>query len=778
MTPALLRAAMLAACASTLSAQKDLPSFDHHIPATAYGRAGAHHARCSGRVVTEDGAPIHNARVVCFDYVPYYFALPVVRTTTAEDGRFSLDVEHIGGNELLWVVSPDGAPFAVRWYDMTLVSGSHLDVGDITLTIPEKSAHEPHTFRGKVLDRDGEPVAGVLLRSFGSEDRFDPLAYTETAADGSFTLVQRGGVDDALQLFFANRYYEFEHEAGKKTASGYGRSWNLDLSGDIEIRADEYYTSSIATPDAKDVRILAHRGSQHAPVPGGHLTLAGAKYRSAQVIAQRPGYLPVELSLPKADRVTFAGTTRFTLVVSTPDGPAAGARIDLCRPGETVGQELRLETVRADDNGRVRLLGEPDRQLVGYAYLDGHVPKRFVWRGGNALELKLPARDLERTFELPEGTHSVFVRVARTFAPVATAYCKGERNLRMSLAPGAYEVTAYGDKDALAVERVVIDQESDERVVIDEDQRPVVTVKLPKLEGKESWWVHGGRRMLGGMVTKWMAYSGGGRARRSRELVATSEPVAGQQRTFQLRFPISGRFLVQAGHPDHPHRYFAPLDLALGDNVALELPALDAKARGQMPEFPELWEMGAQHGIAGPRLLLRPDRTKDTTWGVLVALPEPAAFELDRLPAGDYLLGHHLYETGFLSSTDGHHGEVPVSLTADQTTDLGKLEKDAAAVTVTVVDPEGQPVQGRLRVVDRMFDSWVRIVEEGTSLNSAMDPIPTPPSVQLVDGVAEFSNLRKQRVEFVLHGNDGSEWHFERDLGKQPDLQIVLRTRQ
>ena len=72
-------------------------------------------------------------------------------------------------------------------------------------------------------------------------------------------------------------------------------------------------------------------------------------------------------------------------------------------------------------------------------------------------------------------------------------------------------------------------------------------------------------------------------------------------------------------------------------------------------------------------------------------------------------------------------------------------------------------VHGRLYVRDRMFDSWSAVVSEGTTLRNAMDPIPTPPSAELVAGAAVLERLRPGRVEFVLCQPDGGRIWFERE---------------
>jgi hypothetical protein len=746
-------------------------AFDRVEPASGYDRAGTHHASCSGRVVAADGTPIVGARVGLFDYVPYYWALPVSRATTGDDGRFTLPAPHLGGDDLVWVASPADRPFACRWTDLTLVSGEHTDIGDVTLEVPATATHPPTTIAGRVLDAAGQPVVGAIVRAHGADDRFDPFAAAVTDADGNFSFVQSCGCRDQLELFVTDARFVFTHEAGRDEPDGYGSRWSIDLErdGGLVLGLKDFVTTIVGGGELPGVRLFNRRDAQLVPIDGTRVTLGGGDYRHATLVATRPGHLPVPFTIPHVTAPSWPEDGTFELRVATPNGPAAHATIDLCT---TDG--IRLETCTSDHEGRLHRRGDAARELLGHAYLPGHEPTRFHWRAGARAEVRLLPRDQARTLVLPASTKSVFVRKAGTFDSVFAHYLRGARECAVRLAAGHYEITAYGESDALAVAGVAIAAGGDERVPLAADRRPAVTVVLPAVAGDGDWWALGGPRLLGGMVSKWMAHSGRDRERRTRELVATVDAVEGAAGTFRLRFPISGRVFVQCGHESLPHRYFAVVDLQLGDDVTLTLPPLDARATGSMPEFPESWTLSPQHGIAGPRLVLRPDRSKGTTWGALVALPEPAQFTLEHLPAGDFVLGHHLYETGFLSAANGHHGERPCTLRGGEAIALGELTRDGETITVEVVGRDGKPLEGTLAVRDRMFESWWRVIEAGTTLRHAMDPIPTPPSRTLVDGKATFEWLRPARVEFTLTLGDGRAVYFERDLAGSGTRRIEL----
>jgi hypothetical protein len=167
-------------------------------------------------------------------------------------------------------------------------------------------------------------------------------------------------------------------------------------------------------------------------------------------------------------------------------------------------------------------------------------------------------------------------------------------------------------------------------------------------------------------------------------------------------------------------------------------------------------------GIAGPRLWLEPDA--DTAFGVLVTLPEPKQFALQRLPTGTFTLHHHLYETGFFRSEHGTWGGAKVTIAAEPA-DAGTLGPGPDGdLQVRVLAADGRPASGRLAIRDRMSESWQQVIRGNSTLIYASDPIPSPPSARLVDGKATLHKVRAGRLCFELLGDDGSTAFFARDV--------------
>lgn len=97
--------------------------------------------------------------------------------------------------------------------------------------------------------------------------------------------------------------------------------------------------------------------------------------------------------------------------------------------------------------------------------------------------------------------------------------------------------------------------------------------------------------------------------------------------------------------------------------------------------------------------------------------------------------------------------------------DIGELRKGPrAALDVELVDRDGNPIAGTLSIRDRMYESWAVVVERGSTLYFADDPIPKPPLASLIDGRCQLARVRAGRVEFVLTLIDGRRVFFVRDV--------------
>ncbi len=136
--------------------------------------------RWLGRVVDAGGAPVAGVSVESFETATYLRAPPRVdRTVTDADGRFELNgvrprmphrlcLDRAGTRAMHRDVTADfTAPFT-------------RDFGDVRLA-PPRRAH------GRVVSRDGQPIAGAVLRAFAADEAVGdsvPLPHVRRTASG------------------------------------------------------------------------------------------------------------------------------------------------------------------------------------------------------------------------------------------------------------------------------------------------------------------------------------------------------------------------------------------------------------------------------------------------------------------------------------------------------------------------------------------------------------------------------------------------------------------
>ncbi|MEM7199224.1 MAG: hypothetical protein AAF628_03100 [Planctomycetota bacterium] len=213
----------------------------------------------------------------------------------------------------------------------------------------------------------------------------------------------------------------------------------------------------------------------------------------------------------------------------------------------------------------------------------------------------------------------------------------------------------------------------------------------------------------------------------------------------------------------------------MGDELAVAPPKLDGAITGETKPYPKLWGFGAQHGIAGPRLVLMPGAESDSAWGVVHELPDPARFTIQHLPPGAYELQHHMYETGYFAG-DGAFATTSVVVESGATIDVGVLSKpEGRSLQVSVRYTDGTPAQGHLSVRDRMYESWEKVLEYGSTLTHALDPIPRPPVALLdSDGGGTLDGIASGRFEFRLQTPAGDRVDFVAEVEETGVLEVEL----
>lgn len=748
------------------------PTLRDHVEATsALAREHQHHASIRGTVVQGDGSPIAGAIVLVLGYQPFYWSLPLARTTTDAKGEYHLADIRGRGRTALWVVAPEGTPFRKQASGITLVSGRHVELRPITLPEAKGTAEAPTTFRGRVLAEDGKPIAGALLRLMHTKESFDPSCYAFTDGDGAFVIPVRTGTPQQAQLFFGDDKVEIEHSPGTEQLTADTLRMRLDLTGERTLQHPTFGWATPKEPFPEGTEVSWSLGDAFRPCADGRAPTLERDNSPlyATVRAQMPGHLPRFVEMPGKGVAFATDEPRELQVVDAAGKPVPNAIVDLAEPSWGGRfQEFPLGSYRTGDDGTLRLRSPADREAIVYVYADGFAPGRTVWTGPAATKVVLARRSAKLHLTLDDDSSAIFVRSSGTFDHEIVAYPRrGE--LDLELAPGQYEVSRYRD-GLVAAKAVTVAADARVELTLDADQRPTVEVAVPEFAGEGKWWVHAGRSALGGMVAKRAIWTDRGGPMPTRELVAEVETKG--ERRFLLRLPTSGRYTLFVGHEGLGHRLFREVVVAFGQSYTIEVPPLDGVLKGEIAAFPDMWDGMAMDGVAGPRLWLEPEGT--TTFGALVTLPEPQKFQLAQLPRGTFTLHHHLYKTGYFRSQEGTWGGAPVTI-AETAGDGGTLANGPdAELTVQVRHADGTAATGRLAIRDRMSESWQQVMRGNSTLIYAADPIPHPPSARLNAGVATLGKVRRGRVSFELQGDDGSTWFFTRDVVPGTKLEVEL----
>lgn len=137
----------------------------------------------SGTAVTDNGAPVEGLWVQMESDTGAGGGGPI-----AADGTYAATLEVAEGTQFIYVYAPSdfGTPVATL---TDIYDGADFTGVDFTFHVVVTEEVE-FTVEGTITDKKGRPVAGAQV---GFEDGFDgPSIYTETAADGSYTLLYPG----------------------------------------------------------------------------------------------------------------------------------------------------------------------------------------------------------------------------------------------------------------------------------------------------------------------------------------------------------------------------------------------------------------------------------------------------------------------------------------------------------------------------------------------------------------------------------------------------------
>ena len=349
-------------------------------------------ARLVGRVTRKDGgAPVAGLRieVACEPAVEPVAAFTA--PTTDADGRFRF--AYSSPAHVAWIRAGSTAELrgVLRELDLDLQPGAEV-VQDIEL-VPGATA------KGRVADRDGQPVAGARVRgwnvpAFRLDDRFPILAPDqEVLADGAGEF-EIGGLGPSFTLAAdAAGLTGLEQLTGELASGATAEGLTLTLGPARDLRgvvlAGEHLVAEcrldLEPDDASDrveptgvpgvFRALPPAARAFSDASGGFV-LPGLASLTYRVRAWHNQYVPWEgRHVPgEPDLIVQldAGTRLTGEIVSSRGGPVGGAEVTICTLA-TGPWPRALHQVHADDEGRFEATGlAPDEHGLLLVQGQGH----------------------------------------------------------------------------------------------------------------------------------------------------------------------------------------------------------------------------------------------------------------------------------------------------------------------------------------------------------------------------------------------------------------------
>ena len=711
-------------------------------------------------------------------------------------------------------------PLAFRWSEKTirlqlladtarLQAGRHLRQAELqVLARAEEDFRPPRipTLTGRVTTPDGEPLGGAVVQL---DQTFRPSKSFQvvTGADGSFGLP-----------------FHAEHCQTPRVAF-VGVHWKSGPSGaDCDLERFVGEPLEIIVESALPLELTAQ--SETGPLDNVHYSwrdggifgaAQDAEWRilessstwtarwsvstTATLRAETEGRIPVvtTLQLPGTNRKQsdpptperlevafhFESGGSYELTATDGSSPIPDAAVDIERIEDLAsGRAAFLGTFRTDASGALNLRGPKEGRYLLYVYADGYEPQRVIWMPGRPATVILRRNDaVIRVTGLPEGGRAR-VKPAGGYLTLAAGLASGGRPVELRIPAGAYDVVLTGanGRPMSLARRTVASRDILELSTTElADQRPTVRVTFAN---PGQWGAGATRSTPAGAAAGWAMMSTlGGQ-------LSLAEPAAEVvERTptrVVLRMAGTGEFQVICGRRDLESQLSRTVRLEPGDDIEVAVPRLRSAFAGSMKTYDG--GVGfSHHGWAGPRLMLRP--AAEDGWAATVNLPRRTtgdAFEMRALPEGDYWLFQHLIgEPASYKRPDGQeipytrpvyvYGGIPVKLVADEMTQLADFAEFAGGeLRLEILDAGGRPMEGSIRVRDRMAEAWAQVAGGGTTLANADHPIPPGPAARLVRGVATVPRIRKGYLEMTFVTDDGRVYEISRQVDPAEALRIRL----
>ena len=466
----------------------------------------------------------------------------------------------------------------------------------------------------------------------------------------------------------------------------------------------------------------------------------------------------------------------YRLAVVDDGMPVSGADVEIVDAATPVTLRLEREDPQTpllvyraatDAMGRVSVAGDPDGLYVAYVYADGYEPARVRLVPGRETRVNLLARDVEVRFAGLRPGEVLRIKLAGRDTLVKAVPAVAHEPISVLLAPGSYDAAVEDAAREIVSGTTFTVAQGSGVVDLGQDRRPEVVLRLPDSRGSRRALVGATRRTLVHSHISLAKYLAEWRKSGVGEAPAEVEVVDDATRV--LRFPGTGRWSVHVRWGAY-HSFFAEVDLVAGEVRELRLPPPDAAIEGTMTYKLDLDSFFVKmHAIDGPRIVLLANGNAGTRWNVMSDYDrKPNTFAIDALPAGDYVLFHHL----------GDHlawGGREVSLARGASTRVEGLGSDRPArLVVDVVDAAGRPVRDRvLRIRDRMHKRWTPRWGELFYTEGPIERIPWPPAVPLKGEPVAFESIRAGWLELVVDDPAGDARHYLREVVPGRTLRLV-----
>ncbi len=770
----------LAAIALAAQAAPALRSQDRVVPAAD---PAVYDVTIRGRVVDASKEPVASARVVLQQPMHAYFARsspPAAETRTHDDGSFELRAGRLADSDVTLVVASvsHARPLVLG---IEAPSGSVLDLGTLDVEGARVSAAAERTVvSGVVVAKDGAPLSGWRV-GFGDRPRWfgDGLgSVAVTDAAGSFLVAS-----DVHQ----DRRWLSVHGPGdafSEVRDGFDAPLRIEMQGLVPV------TIPLRGMRADEVSVAWLHGEEWSPLPGA--TFLGGK-REHVLRVEAPGHLPRlvvrtldrTLSFPDVvtPEVSFEEDVPRSLRVVARGEPVAGARVVILArllpeqtQGAAWGAEILLGTLVADARGEVSVLGPAGTLRTAVVHAEGFEPMRFHWDAGAHVTVEPAPRDAEIVFTGLQRGETLRVAPSGTTRSVrrAKAWQEGE-TISARLAPGAYDAVVLDGGNRLLRGRSFAARSGETtRVDLAEDALPICIVELPRRIDAAEWLVsvQTGDTLPGGPAGAMAVTLDASAPRRAPRPRVEDLPDG----TVEARLPGPGTYFVRLDSRSYRGTLFREFTVAPGERIRIAAPRLTATLHGSMIlGFRNgRTERFAHHGVAGPRLWLRSDRSAlgASAWDVVIPFPktgDDARFVAASLPPGPI----HVYHQ--LGSVDEWSG-VPARLADGETTTLPDFgEIPAGDLTVFVRDARGRPVRGAtLLVRDRLAEAWHEFSLQPTTGVYAAYPLVPPPWARLDGAPATLPSIQAGRLELRVELDDGRVVELERDVAPPAPLEIRL----